>query len=175
MASKKIKLIGNIATIAVIIFFLFITAISLIPKVMGLAGYVVESDSMAPTFTRGSVVFTERVEFSDIRVGDMLTFESKDTTQRFTHRVYELDNNEQLIYTKGDANDSRDPLPTSYKFVKGRVRYILPFIGYVIKALNSTVGRIVAGVLIIIWLAIEIELYRMRRKELSKTDEEKNN
>jgi len=174
VASKKIKLISNIATIVVIIFFLFITAVSLIPKVMGLSGYFVESDSMAPTFTKGSVVFTEKVEFEDIRVGDILTFESEDTTKRFTHRVYELDNNEQLIYTKGDANDTRDPLPTSYKFVKGRVIYILPFMGYVIEALNSTAGRIVAGVVIILWLAIEIELYRTKRKELSKTDEEKN-
>lgn len=142
---------------------------------MGLSGFVVESDSMAPTFTRGDVVFAEKIEFDDIRVGDILTFESKDTTKRFTHRVYELDNNEQLIYTKGDANNTQDPSPIAYKFVKGRVRYVLPFVGYVIKALNSTAGRIVAGTLLVLWLAIEIEIYSIHRKELSKTDEEKNN
>jgi len=172
--AKKIKLINDIATTVISIFFLFVIAVSLIPKLFGLSGFYVETDSMAPTFSEGSLVFTEQVEFSEIRVGDMLTFESKDTTRRFTHRVYKLDNNEQLIYTKGDANDTRDPLPTSYKFVKGRVIYILPFMGYVIEALNSTAGRIVAGVVIILWLAIEIELYRTKRKELSKTDEEKN-
>ena len=174
MASKKIKLISNIATVAVIIFFFFVTAISLIPKVMGLSGFYVETDSMAPAFSKGSLVFAEKVEFAEIKIGDVLTFESEDTTKRFTHRVYELDNNEQLIYTKGDANDTRDPAPSSYKFVKGRVRYTLPYMGYVIKALNSTAGRIIAGVVIILWLAAEIEIYRIKRKELSKTDEEKN-
>jgi len=74
VASKKIKLISNIATIVVIIFFLFITAVSLIPKVMGLSGYFVESDSMAPTFTKGSVVFTEKVEFEDVRGTEGIKF-----------------------------------------------------------------------------------------------------
>ncbi|MBQ3005311.1 MAG: signal peptidase I [Clostridia bacterium] len=173
--AKKIKLINDIATTVISIFFLFVIAVSLIPKLFGLSGFYVETDSMAPTFSEGSLVFTEQVEFSEIRVGDMLTFESKDTTRRFTHRVYKLDNNEQLIYTKGDANDTRDPVPTPYEFVRGRVRLIIPYMGFVVEALNSTVGRIITAVLIVIWIAVEIELFRIRRKELSKTDEEKNN
>ncbi len=173
--AKKIKLINDIATTVIIIFFLLVIAVSLIPRAFGLSGFYVETDSMTPTFGEGSLVFAEKVEFSEIREGDILTFESKDTTRRFTHRVYKLDNNEQLIYTKGDANDTRDPVPISYTFVKGRVKLIIPYMGYVVEALNSNTGRITTTILIVVWVAVEIEFYRIRRKELSKTDEEKNN
>ena len=125
---------------------------------------------MSPVIPEGSLVFVKEIEFANIKPGDIITFCNDDETEFFTHRVIEIDKNNQMFTTKGDANQEEDPAPTSYYFAKGRVDFSIPLVGYIAKFLNSVVGKVVIGAVYLAWIAVEIEMFIMKRKSSQEED-----
>lgn len=175
MKQTKPKKINSVITTVIAIAALWFIGITLIPKCFGLSGYYVRTKSMEPTIPTGSIVYVRKMDFSDIKVGDVLTFQSQDTLKRFTHRVVEIDKENTLLYTRGDANNVDDPEPTKYDRVIGKVEFFIPVVGYVVMAATSRVGVIVTVAVLIIWLSIEMEVFRSYRRRMKKTDEKKDN
>ncbi len=135
-----------------------------VPKFMGLSGFYVDSGSMAPAIKKGSMVYISEVSFESVNIGDVLMFESEDTVSRFTHRVIAIDAKNQLFTTKGDANNTEDPSSAAYSRCIGRVRFSVPLLGYLAKAMSSVPGIAVFGIIVIIWIAAEIEAFKSKRK-----------
>ena len=77
-----------------------------------LVGYeyrLVASGSMTPTIPVHSIVMIQPIDYEDIKVGDIVTYKSTNTTGTiyyFTHRVVRIADNGNIV-TGGDAN--RDP------------------------------------------------------------------
>lgn len=163
MKQKMSKIKMLISSVAICILAFLLMAIY-IPKLFGYKSFYIETGSMSPTFAQGSMVLEKKVDFEDIVEGDVLTFSNTEKTEFFTHRVIEIDKANKMFTTKGDANQEQDPSPTSYYFVVGRVDFAVPFVGYVLKFLSSTVGRISLACVYIAWIAIEIEIFVMKRK-----------
>ena len=73
---------------------------------------VIETDSMAPTFSAGDTVIYEAVDVKSLQVGDIIAFWVVEDGQRFVrvHRINEIyDGGENLIFqTKGDNNPQAD-------------------------------------------------------------------
>ena len=168
------KLINSIFTAIISIVALWFIGTTLFLKLFGLSGYYVRTKSMEPTISQGSIVFVEKIDFDDITVGDVLTFQSADTTRRFTHRVVKIDSKNVLLYTRGDANNVDDPEPARYESVIGRVKYSVPVAGYVVMAVTSRTGVIVTASILVVWLSVEIEVFRLYKRRKKKADEEKN-
>ncbi len=160
-AKEKLKILISSVAYCLIAFLLMVV---LIPKLLGYETFYIRTESMGMTIPKGSFIFVKEVEFDQIKPGDILTFNNDDETQFFTHRVIEIDKNNQMFITKGDANKEADPEPTSYYYTRGRVDFSIPFVGYIAKYLNTVVGKIIIASVYIAWIAVEIELFILKRK-----------
>lgn len=99
-----------------------------------LAGYrpvVVLSGSMEPAFPVGSVIYYKKASFEQIQEGDSITFHAGEDGSLVTHRVVEKQELSRDFITKGDANETADPVPVSYDRVAGRTADMcIPYAGY---------------------------------------------
>jgi signal peptidase len=109
-----------------------VTVLVLLPIGLGLQRYVMSGDSMNGGINQGSVVFERTVPVSDLRVGDVITYQAPPSSGRdgmVTHRIVAL--GPDGIQTQGDANEARDPWtlrPTGPTVP--RVVFALPWVGY---------------------------------------------
>lgn len=129
------------------------------------------SSSMAPTYPGGSLLFIRHTPVEDLRVGDVITYETPTDGRVVTHRIHAVvePGPEPLIITKGDALDEPDPwavrieVPKVWRTIGG-----VPHLGRLVLALRSprlrTTGLpIAAGAVVLIGL-VEIWWPRGRRR-----------
>lgn len=159
------KKVSNIVSIILLCILTVSFVIVYLPRIIGLSGFYVQADSMEPTLKKGTLVFVQKCEFDEIKLGDIITFRNEESTKWCTHRVTEVVTKDKSFKTKGDNNNIADPFRTSYSLVEGKVVKSIPFIGKAFEILNNTVARIVVVVLAVVYSAIEIELIRNKKKE----------
>ena len=119
--------------------------------------YVIISDSMIPTINVRDAVVTMRVDQSQLKMNDIITFISKDIETQgtpITHRivgiVYEdsITKNKVLGYrTKGDHNNTQDFALIKPEEVLGKVYLRIPMIGYLQLLLTNPIGWLLVIVL----------------------------
>lgn len=108
-------------------------------SLFGFRYYVVLTDSMAPAFRSGDMVFVKRCAADSIAEGDIITFNpSSDSDAYLTHRVTEKLPDYQgtgvtCFRTKGDANDTADSFLIDESRVIGVVAGSVPRLGLVIR------------------------------------------
>lgn len=164
MSRQKKNKVNILISSVVICIFAFLIMMIYIPKALGYRSFYIRTGSMESSIPQGSLVLTKKIKFSEVQVGDVITFTNDTKSDYFTHRVVEIDTDNQMLVTKGDANDQNDPYPTSFYFAAGKVEFSIPLVGYLAAFLNSTAGKIVTAAIYIAWIAIEIELYVMKRR-----------
>ena len=133
-----------------IIIYLFIAAYAVvcIPLVLGYKPVVVLSGSMEPTYKTGSVIYYKSVPQEELKVGDTITFTSKNNNL-VSHRIVSIENG--LYETKGDANNVSDMDKVSYENIKGKVyEKSIPYVGNYIKEVNKSVHMIIIVSVIIL-------------------------
>ncbi len=143
---KIVKKIINVLTTIIIC----VGGLFLILYILGIVPYVVLSGSMEPSIETGSVCFINKhAKFENIKEKDVIAFKMNDGTL-VTHRAIEI--NDSGIVTKGDNNKDADRnIVTNSNFV-GKNLFWIPKVGYVIKAFQTTTGRIIAVALILLLL-----------------------
>jgi signal peptidase len=106
------------------------------------------TDSMEPTFERGTLVFIERVSpgeaFNKVDEGQVIHFESRNRVE-FIHRVVDFSHDsdgERVYITQGDAVEIIDPHPVPQDNVLGIARASIPFLGYPYLAFRAIVGAL---------------------------------
>jgi len=78
--------------------------------------------SMSPTLRPADVLRVVPCRPESIAVGDVVVVEPEDGRAAVVHRVIAVDG--RLITTKGDANTDRDPLPSPWDRILGKVVYV---------------------------------------------------
>ncbi len=153
-------------------FFAILTLIAVVfvgfNLVSGAKGYAVTSPSMAETLVRGDIVFVKDVSFDELKVGDVVTVRSTDGKYFFTHRVVEIDTENRMVTTRGDANNSDDPMPSEEERIVGRMWYKVPLLGYLsIFFLNFSraTGLIILAVVAVALVAINSALVKIKSKK----------
>lgn len=135
--SKCLKVLGNLCIGITILICLVFSAFT-VPRCFGITPFVVQSSSMEPAITTGSVVFTDTKD-TDVAVNDVITYSlstGENTGVFVTHRVYAVDEEQGLIQTKGDNNDSPDGW-LDKSAVTGTVRLHIPKIGFLLNSLQE--------------------------------------
>ncbi|MDD3839159.1 MAG: signal peptidase I [Clostridia bacterium] len=113
--------------------------------------YVVKSGSMSPTIRVGSLILVKGVHYNNIKEGDIITYSGK-SSEAVTHRVVGIENHTGISFTtKGDANDTPDPLQVESNRLLGKVVFCIPYIGRIFDFLKTKIGFVA---LTIIMLAI---------------------
>lgn len=127
---------GLVALILLPFVFLLLAAV-----LNGFGSYVVVSNSMAPRFHSGDVVFVHETDPSAVETGDAIVYESADG-QTVTHEVVEIVERDGNRYfrTKGLANEEPDPSLVGPGEFVGVVVFDVPYFGVVVTFLQSDVG-----------------------------------
>ncbi len=182
----NVKLIWNILYSLVVLALVIVAgamAISAMNTPNGIKILNVQSGSMEPTISTGSLVLVKPV--SNYQKGDIITFKAEkdknvtNTQYTTTHRIYEIKtvNGNPEYVTKGDANKTPDFITTKTDLIVGKVQLHVPFVGYVIsfaKTQNGFILLIVVPATLIIFseiLNIKNEANRLiaerRKKKLN--------
>lgn len=162
MLRKLWNLLSTLAvTLVVVIAFLLVGV-----RVVGLTPFTVLSGSMEPAYHVGSLIYVQKAEPHQIKVGDPITFVVNEDLLVATHRVVNidirttkqetvtdeagqtttmevpLDEFAYYFYTKGDANDVADGAPVYYKNLLGKPVFTIPYLGYLSSWLQTRKGAI---------------------------------
>ncbi|WP_193708247.1 signal peptidase I [Alkalibaculum sporogenes] len=124
--------------------------------------YYVDSGSMSPTIPTGSLIVVKKVDPTDIRLNDVITYEGMGSYV-VTHRVMEIVTREESFITRGDANNSDDPYAVDSKRIVGKVVFNAPYIGYLLKFIQSRMGFLVIATLIILTVILTFISNKKRR------------
>lgn len=124
------KFINILITIPLTAFLIIVVGL-----VSGLFTYyamAIGSNSMVPTFARGSTIILKKVNdniLNNLTVGDIIAYQhdNKIVVHRIT-KIKQLNNN-LIINTKGDNNESADDWDILPNDIRGQVIYTIPYLG----------------------------------------------
>ncbi len=159
--------------------------------------FVISSGSMEPTYKINDVILCEKVDTSDLEIGDVITYQSTidvnndGVDDNITHRIVDIydENGATMIVTKGDANDNEDTEFIASKVI-GKVVYKFYVLSFVYKILSTILGFVLIIVLPLLYLIIRevialavateknkevdemsMEIPQKAKKEAGETDE----
>ena len=134
---------NSILTLIIIIGIVFI-----ILYIIGIEPFVVQSGSMEPKIETGSLCFINKlVKYEDIKEYDIIAFKLP-TGVGVTHRVINITN--EGFTTKGDNNQTEDLIKTTRQNYIGKNIFSIPKIGYAVKLIQTTRGKIIFGTIVIV-------------------------
>ena len=152
------KLLQLLSTILVALVVLLAVALVGV-RLAGIRTFTVLSGSMEPTYHVGSLIYVKKVDPTTIRPGQVITFMLDENTVA-THRVVDIDGENQRFTTKGDANDAVDGAPVHFKNLIGKPVFCVPYLGYLSDYLTHPpgmyVGWSVAAVLLLLLFTPEL-------------------
>lgn len=145
---KTVRKIWDVFT-SILVGIVVIIAILLVGvRLIGLNVYTVLSGSMEPTYHTGSLIYVKKVDYTELKTDDVITFMLDEDTIA-THRIVEVvpDENDPTVLryrTKGDANDAVDGSLVHYKNVIGTPVFSIPKLGYLANYIQQPPGMYVA-------------------------------
>ena len=157
-AKKGITIIVSIVLWAIILLAALFAFTTLATRdemnVSSLAGFtpmMVETDSMAPTFSAGDLILIRKTDPASLKEGDIITFHTIIENQYAlnTHRIDSIveQNGMRSYITKGDNNDIPDTHVIADGDIVGTYVGKVSRLGKVMKFLSSSVGFLVVIVL----------------------------
>jgi signal peptidase len=135
-------------------------------RLVGYQVFNVISGSMEPEYSVGDLIYVKKVNTKDIKVGMPITFVLNEDLVVATHRVIEIDAENQHFYTKGDANETADSAPVHFNNVIGVPQFSIPKLGYVSDFVQNPPGMYITigvGVLLILIVFIP-DMVRKKKK-----------
>lgn len=131
----------NSLLIVIIVLVGFVTIGSFV-NIFSFKFFIVSSGSMQPTIKTGSLILSQKTK--DVKKNDIITFfYPLNEVKYVTHRVINVENvnkNEVVYRTKGDANNTVDSGFVRPEAVYGRVLFAIPWLGYFFSFVRTTPG-----------------------------------
>ena len=137
---KFIKFTTYVSNIFVLILFVLAMAM-LFPRLAGLQPYNIETQSMAPEYAAGTLIYVKKTDFDKLKPGDVITYVNPEGSA-VTHRITEIDNEDRSLRTKGDANEFEDIMSVAEENIVGKVVFKVPRLGVVTEFLTNAVRSI---------------------------------
>ena len=169
-----LKKIWNIASTVLVVLMVLCAVFLMGSRLMGYRVFTVISGSMEPQYSVGDLIYVKTVDVNTIQVGDPITFVLNEDLVVATHRVVEIDAENQRFYTKGDANEIVDNEPVHFNNVIGVPQFSIPKLGYVSDFIQNPPGMYItlaAGSVLIILVFLPDMLRKKKPEEASASDE----
>lgn len=167
-AVRTIRRLLDLALVLLVGSVLAIVLLSNLGPSFGHQLLVVRGGSMSPAIPLGTLVDVARTSPDQIRPGDIITLKA-DNGVLTTHRVVRVAQLPDGLYfaTKGDANETADPVLEPASGLQGRVDVSVPYLGYLVFLLT-----IPSGIISIFCLALTMLLAIWLLQELEEDDDE---
>lgn len=164
---KILKKIWNMISTALVGLIVLCAVFLMGSRLMGYQVFNVISGSMEPTYSVGDLIYVKDVNPYEIQEGTPITFVLNENLVVATHRVVEVDTENQHFYTKGDANDTADSAPVHFNNVIGVPQFSIPLLGYVSDFIQNPPGMyITVGVGVVLILAVFLpDMFQQFKKE----------
>lgn len=113
-----------------------------VPQVMGFSILRVLTGSMEPAIPEDSMLLIRKTDPADLAEGDVVSFVSPDPALEGalnTHRIVRIEeeNGKLRFFTKGDANMIEDQQPVEEHRVVGKVIFISPQLGKLVRLVSN--------------------------------------
>lgn len=122
------------------IFIILLTVFMMNLDKLGINFYFMRSSSMESIIPKGSILVTKKVPPDQLFVGDIITYNNIDG-KSVTHKIENITPSYQYgqpgYITKGSDNGSVDNVLVSYKDVRGKVIFHIPYIGRIFLGRNG--------------------------------------
>lgn len=134
----------GLAVLALVV--LALLSVTVGPLVLPYKALTVLSGSMEPTIHVGAVIIDTPINASDVKVGDIITFQRPDhPNELVTHRVVQIEtgpSGQKQWITKGDANNATDAwripaVGSGYKY-----SFSIPYAGWALAWMQTPIGRL---------------------------------
>lgn len=178
---KVFKRILNIF-LDIIILLIFIISICIIfinkkqsenkvPSLFNIVPSVVLTNSMSPTINPGDLIITKKINSTELKVGDVVTFYGKVNNERalITHRIVKIE--EDTVTTRGDNHEVSidNDTPMSVDNVLSVYSFRIPKVGYLINFIKTPLGFIllviIPLIIYIIFLALKLFKAYLKKNE----------
>ena len=180
MKLKLGKIINNIFlgfSIVVFLFVCFIVFFSSTDKkdiyILGYKPYVVVSDSMYPYIKVNSIVITKRVNYNDIKVGDVISFDVETIEYSVCHRVIEI--TDDGLVTKGDNSAVIDVAKVREENLNGKLVLKTNILADILKLVevHGVFLIIVVPIALVVMVVISVKMFMPSKKSELVEDAEK--
>lgn len=139
--------------------------------------YTISSNSMQPEISKGDIIIVKKVKPNEIYENDIITFEANG--EIVTHRVQNVYNEAGKIkyITKGDNNETKDPIQIEYEQIIGKKVNTISNIGNIVLFLNNKLSLIfIVLIIILILMKIRRNILKSKlRREKKKIEDKKYN
>ena len=167
--------LGRLVTALCVATLVFVVAAILVPSLLGLQRYVITGGSMTGTIPKGAIIYSRITPTSQLRTGDIITFNPPGMSTPVTHRIVAVEQGPDggpAFRTKGDFNEAADPWNPITLNEPQQARYVfqVPLLGYVLAALSMRTVRIaLIGVpALLIALSLLWSLWREAGEEVAR-------
>lgn len=116
------------------------------------------SGSMEPILYPGDLIIDKKVDTSELKVGDIVTYMYGDNFLA-THRVIEVNKDSNSFKTKGDNNNAPDETNVPAKMIVGKYMFRIPYLGFAIQKLKGLTGIVCIWILFLYVVGSEIYKY----------------
>ena len=179
---KVLRFLFYIFLIQILLFSLFLIVVELgnsyeLPSFLNIDLYVVESDSMRPKLKKDDIVVVKKgFENDRYKTGNIITFKRKDG-EIITHRISKviLSDMQKSYITKGDNNLAEDDEIVKYDDIIGKVIYVMPYLGSLIKILKNKYFFIgcITILILVMFNDIRVKRRKLERKKIREKYEKK--
>lgn len=138
---KLLKKVGDIVSNIILGLIIAVLVVVLILRAGGIELFSVRTGSMYPTYPVGSIILVYPTDFSQLSVGDVITFTIEGNTT-VTHRIHTINNQSKTIITKGDNNNTPDKKSINANDILGKVVFSIPYLGYISVFADTIYGKI---------------------------------
>ena len=173
--TKSLKAVWDTATTLIVIVVVLFAILLVGVRLIGIQVFSVISGSMEPDYPVGSLIYVQKVDPNDVEVRDVITYVLPNDMPS-THRVVRIDTENQLFYTKGDANDTEDGAPVHFKNLIGKPIFMIPYLGFVAHYIQNPPGMyvaIAAGAVLLLLVFIPDLFLKEKKKDDDLSEKEK--
>ena len=167
---RLLRILFYIVLLIVMLFSLFLILVELgnsnkVPSFLNIDIYTISSDSMSPRIKANDIIVVKKGNKNeDYKVGNIITFYRNG--EIISHRISNvlLAEKERAYKTKGDNNVTEDEEIVRYKDIIGRVIYIMPNLGNIMKLLKNQYFFIGCILLLILFTCYDIRIEKRKQK-----------
>ncbi len=171
---RFLKKAWNIFSTTAVILMVLCAVFLMGSRLLGFRVFNVISGSMTPKYNIGDLIYVQKVDPSDVKVGDDITFVLNEELAVATHRVVEVNAEKGYFITQGLTNDTKDA-PVLFENLIGKPRFKIAKLGYVSDFIQNPPGMYItlaAGAVLIILVFLPDLINKKNRGDDNQNEED---